>query len=747
MPAYKSDPKAGKVPNKVWKVRGDRSYKEVLIGSGAEDTQREAMDDNEKGDDCTLVDNVRQVVEFPFEVNIDFDVEDEDLQWLEFSVIGRLKDAVFISKFKDCLDEYGIKSEVAADPFLDAYCCWDKVMMQCEIPVWIVLEEVSLQLWNIKFFRTLGNQWCSFVIVDEDTLLKQRFDRARMLVIVESRLTVPSIVTVNVNGYSYKIPVSLEEELITATSVKEAVIQNCANDARSVREKNLNSLWDVGATKESLFSSSINDSCLHEFTLRMSESEFVKSCRLLEVQASEGVSEGNVAHEVENLGLSKLVEANPASLYETEFLVQSQSCKEMVRNVKHSRHAVRRKKKVRKELNKVIRLGRDAEVVTSDNSVSDEDIEARNCTIKRTAVSTLEWDMLWFWFLIWRRIVWWRFSRGWKEMIGKEVGWGCKVETKLETINSRMLRSLWGSLPFVCEFSESSGRCRFGNICAPNNDTDRALLWEELRVNLNNWEVSWYLGGYFNIVRYQKGKIGATTNFLAMNAFLEFIESVGLVDLPLVGCKFTWCSNRENPTFCRLDRFLVEVEFLQIYPTLVQKLCPRSISDHFPVSIGVESTNWGPRPFKFFNYWLEDDSHNKNWCSSEGINDPLRISKLEEEIHYLENQSVRPWEVRTEVMEKRALLWSLLRAEERAWQQKSRFTWLTEADRNTKFFHMIASNYRRRVNSIELVVINDAVFTSPQLVKEEIAKFYESHFNKEVVIPLKEFHCDFNKLS
>ena len=34
----------------------------------------------------------------------------------------------------------------------------------------------------------------------------------------------------------------------------------------------------------------------------------------------------------------------------------------------------------------------------------------------------------------------------------------------------------------------------------------------------------------------------------------------------------------------------------------------RSLSDHNPVIIGECLEDWGPRPFRFFNGWLEDKS-------------------------------------------------------------------------------------------------------------------------------------------
>ncbi|XVF49611.1 hypothetical protein PTKIN_Ptkin04bG0027100 [Pterospermum kingtungense] len=86
-------------------------------------------------------------------------------------------------------------------------------------------------------------------------------------------------------------------------------------------------------------------------------------------------------------------------------------------------------------------------------------------------------------------------------------------------------------------------------------------------------------------------KIGMTLNQVAMDKFSDFIEGCSLVDLPLVGGTFTWCSNRSPPSFCRLDRFLVAVEFLEVFQGLVQNLLPRSLSDHNIISLENKEIN------------------------------------------------------------------------------------------------------------------------------------------------------------
>ncbi|KAK9007354.1 hypothetical protein V6N11_051182 [Hibiscus sabdariffa] len=63
---------------------------------------------------------------------------------------------------------------------------------------------------------------------------------------------------------------------------------------------------------------------------------------------------------------------------------------------------------------------------------------------------------------------------------------------------------------------------------------------------------------------------------------------------------------RDPPTLVRLDRFLVSSDFLVTFHSLEQRLLGKSISDHNAISFINDSCLWGPRPFKFFNYLLNE---------------------------------------------------------------------------------------------------------------------------------------------
>ncbi|GMI67618.1 hypothetical protein HRI_000431100 [Hibiscus trionum] len=61
---------------------------------------------------------------------------------------------------------------------------------------------------------------------------------------------------------------------------------------------------------------------------------------------------------------------------------------------------------------------------------------------------------------------------------------------------------------------------------------------------------------------------------------------------------------------CRLDRVLILPGIIQLVPDLCLHALPKSVSDHNPLLLCVDKFNFEPRPFMFFNHWMEDPKFN-----------------------------------------------------------------------------------------------------------------------------------------
>jgi len=67
--------------------------------------------------------------------------------------------------------------------------------------------------------------------------------------------------------------------------------------------------------------------------------------------------------------------------------------------------------------------------------------------------------------------------------------------------------------------------------------------------------------------------------------------------------------------------------------------------------------------------------------------------------------------------------------EEISWRQKSRVLWLNAGDRNTKFFHRVASLYRK-FNFISYIEMDGTRFDTLPTMKSAIKGFYKSLFTE-----------------
>ncbi|GKV35410.1 hypothetical protein SLEP1_g43679 [Rubroshorea leprosula] len=214
----------------------------------------------------------------------------------------------------------------------------------------------------------------------------------------------------------------------------------------------------------------------------------------------------------------------------------------------------------------------------------------------------------------------------------------------------------------------------------------------------------------------------------------------------------------------RIDKFLLSEGWLSKWCDTKQWGLTRTVSDHCPIMLKVNKMNWGPKPFKFFDAWLDDQGCRE--LISEVWNNEKTQGwagfKLKEKLKATKN-ALREWsrnfveqvdakinssrvvieqldlkgeqgQLTEEEINKRkeALLdiWKNMNTKERMAQQKSRKTWLVNGDANTKFFHNCVKG-KWRITKMNSIQIKDSQLVEPTIMKEEIANFFENMFKEE----------------
>lgn len=217
----------------------------------------------------------------------------------------------------------------------------------------------------------------------------------------------------------------------------------------------------------------------------------------------------------------------------------------------------------------------------------------------------------------------------------------CLQETKLERVDRKLCSSLWEGDDFDWACKDASGRsggllviwrkgclevssiffgsCFLGfdgfwgesktrvsivNVYAPCDLRGKREAWEELvtLVETSN-NGRWCILGDFNSVKNAGEERKGVDSFDRredMELFCDFISEVGLIDLPLVGRKFTWYKP-DGKAMSRLDRFLISEEWLSTWGNLSQWGLQRSVSDHYAVVLKDKEVNWGPKPFRMLS--------------------------------------------------------------------------------------------------------------------------------------------------
>lgn len=201
------------------------------------------------------------------------------------------------------------------------------------------------------------------------------------------------------------------------------------------------------------------------------------------------------------------------------------------------------------------------------------------------------------------KLIWGNDSCGWaaRDAVGRAGGiitlWNpdkliCSSSWHMEGVV--VVNGFWGA---------NRVKCSILNVYAPCLLEDRIDLWDRLNTVVHQLGDSCIcLAGDFNSIRYEHERCGTggLVNRRDLRKFEEFICSADLIDLPLHGRKFTWY--RPNARYkSRIDRILVNNEWLSMWPYTYQKGLPRSISDHFPLILETTFVNWGPKPFRFIN--------------------------------------------------------------------------------------------------------------------------------------------------
>lgn len=130
-----------------------------------------------------------------------------------------------------------------------------------------------------------------------------------------------------------------------------------------------------------------------------------------------------------------------------------------------------------------------------------------------------------------------------------------------------------------------------------------SFFFRDLCETVISWKDLWLLMGDFNEIMHYGEKFGGK-HYINYRFFLEyFTHAVGSIDLGYMGKRFTWENRQEGVAYIkeRLDKFLSNEDWLNIYLDATVEHLGTEVSNHTPILINTEGGKGGTgkRPFRF----------------------------------------------------------------------------------------------------------------------------------------------------
>ncbi|XP_072076797.1 uncharacterized protein [Arachis hypogaea] len=269
------------------------------------------------------------------------------------------------------------------------------------------------------------------------------------------------------------------------------------------------------------------------------------------------------------------------------------------------------------------------------------------------------------------------------------------------------------------------------------------------------------------------GKMGGAKSPSSIETFNSLIDDNSLINIGMVGRPFTWSNRRRSDELIqeRLDRFLVGVDWQQLYPNATILRLSELGSDHSPLLLDSNPrTGRSRRRFKFQERWCSNDEIRKivrevwheqldgsamyilaqkikrcqhkivRWQQEHRSNSKVEIDLLKSELEELYLAGIHGDDIISEIEDK---LEKALQNEKSYWKDKSRVKWLKFGDQNTTFFHHKFRNRNRRNKIWQLTGSDGEVATSNASIASVAEYYFKDIFSSTCHENLEPLFTDF----
>ncbi|GKB73101.1 RNA-directed DNA polymerase, eukaryota, reverse transcriptase zinc-binding domain protein, partial [Tanacetum coccineum] len=242
----------------------------------------------------------------------------------------------------------------------------------------------------------------------------------------------------------------------------------------------------------------------------------------------------------------------------------------------------------------------------------------------------------------------------------------------------------------------------------------RKSLWKDLSLHfLVVKNAPWVLLGDFNVIlEPSERSFGYSGLTFGMEEFRSCVSKIEVCDLVMSGLQFTWNKSPLSPNVLlkKLDRVMCNMGFFDKFPNANAIFLPFVCSDHAPSVLSIPNVvGPKPKPFKFANFLsqkaeflpLVKSVWNVEVPSHAMFSLAFKLKMLKKPLRKLKepfNAEIRV----EEVVALKAYIFAV-KDEELFLKQRSKITWLSKGDFNTKFFHNSMMERRNKGRVEEMV--------------------------------------------
>ncbi|CAJ2635642.1 unnamed protein product [Trifolium pratense] len=261
------------------------------------------------------------------------------------------------------------------------------------------------------------------------------------------------------------------------------------------------------------------------------------------------------------------------------------------------------------------------------------------------------------------------------------------------------------------------------NIYSPCSLAGKRKLWKDLlEFKSNNAIGDWVLEGDFNAISKSGERRGnsGSRSLSERSEFSLFMEATEVIDIPVLGKKFTWF-NSDGSAMSRLDRFLLSEGFIHQgeFFDLVKKIWAQSDVRGTKTFVISEKMK---RLKEALKKWNRDVFGFKDLCIDKTVRELNEVEDL------IANGGVDPTDLNSKELVRN--FWEQIHSAESLLRQKSRTKWIQEGDSNSRFFHSSIKGRRRR-NQIVMLKQGEAWLEEVAAIKKEVKNHFVKHLSED----------------